>query len=239
MLARHIPAQTGAEAARVVRALGSHRYVAGGLHAIHAFVFAALAGGDGTEASNSPLAEACLWAKATLADPSIEQDSKDPRLFRQASNEELALALEGFWVPSEAADRAHERLAATAHRLGLEIPLHEPFDEAVENDMHPVLIDAGWQLLTLAELDPVRHRGGILAYGEPVLFEAARFEEENAIPARVPLQELPALGLAELLRATGADGELLEPLVLWTLGDEAYHDYLLRGVLKAAKVTTA
>jgi hypothetical protein len=52
----------------------------------------------------------------------------------------------------------------------------------------------------------------------------------------VHLQELPALGLAELLRGVDADGELVEPFVLWTDGDEVYQDYLLRGVLKAAKI---
>jgi hypothetical protein len=120
--------------------------------------------------------------------------------------------------------------------LGLDVPLHDPFDERVEDEIHPVLVDAGWELLPLTELDPVRHRGVIEAYDEPILFEAARFEEESAIPPRVTLQELPVLGLVELLRGVDADGELAEPFVLWVDGDATYHDYVIRGARKAARL---
>jgi hypothetical protein len=236
MLARPLPVHSGEEAVRFVRSLGVHRYLKGQLHLVHALAFDAVSeAGDG--GSPPPdLAEACRWAARTLSDPSIEQDSKDPRLYRQASLAELTAVLEGFWVPGRTADRASERLLDAIYRLGVEISAHAPFDEAAEDDMHPMLVDAGWELLRLADLDAVRHRGVIEAYGDPIDFEAARFEEENAIPARVTLQELPALGAVELLRGVDADGELVEPLVLWTEGDDAYHDYLLRGVARASRV---
>jgi len=237
MIARPLPARTGQDAIRLVRALGAHRYVSGRLHVIHAFAFDALGGEDESGQPRAALAEARRWARDVLSDPSIELDSKDPRLFRHASPEELLGVLEGFWVPGRAADVAHERLLDALDALGLGIPIHVPFDETVEDDLHPLLVDAGWELLSLAELDPVRHRGVIEAYGEPIHYEAARFEEENAIPRRAPLQELPALGVVELVRGVDATGELVEPLVLWTEGDEVYQDYLLRGVERAAKLT--
>jgi hypothetical protein len=236
MIARPLPVRTGEEAVRVVRALGTHRYVHGHLHAIHALAFHALAGDDTGERAPAALAAACGWAAATLSDPTIELDSKDPRLLREASLDELLAVLAGFWIPGSAADRAQERLLDAVHGLGMDVPLHAPFDETVEDDLHPVLVDAGWELRPLADLDPLRHRGVIEAYGEPIAYEAARFEEQSAIPARVTLQELPALGVAELVRGVDADGELIEPLVLWTEGEDVYHDYLLRGVLRAAKI---
>jgi len=236
MIARPLPARTGEDAVRVIRALGAHRYVRGRLCSIHAFAFEAVAGAHGGPSLPPSLADACRWARETLSDPSIEVDSKDPRLFREATPPELVGLLEAFWVPGAVADRACDHLLERFHALGLDVPRHAPFDETVEDDLHPLLVDAGWELYPLAELDPVRHRGAILAYDEPILFDAARFEEESAIPPRASLQELPALGLVELVRAVDADGELIEPLVVWTEGDDTYQDYVLRGVLKAAKL---
>ncbi len=234
MIGRHLPVSTGSEAVRVIRALGAHRYVQGRLVTIHALAFDALAAAG---AGPGPVAAACAWARAILEDPTVEVDSKDPRLFRDASADELAQVLEAFWVPGPAGERAHERLLDRAHAFELAVGAHAPFDEAFEDDVHPVLVDAGWELLPLSALDPVRHRGVVEAYGEPILYEAACFEEASAIPPRVHLQELPVLGLVELLRGVDGEGHLVEPLVLWTEGDEVYQDYLLRGVLKAAKVT--
>ena len=90
--------------------------------------------------------------------------------------------------------------------------------------------------MPLTALDPERHRGVIQAFGEPIDFEAARFEDESAIPPPSYLQELPAMGAAELLRGVDVDGALAEPLVLWTLGRDPYHDYVVRGVMRAAKI---
>ncbi len=238
MIGREIPARTGAEAVRVVRALGAHRYVAGRLHAVHALAFDAVVAACGDAPIPEPLAAACAWAHRTLADPSIDADSKDPRLVREATEAELVAVLEAFWVPSVAAERAHERLLDRALSFGFDLSpqANVPFDESREDEMHPVLVDAGWELVPLASLDPIRHRGVIEAYDEPILYAAARFEEENAIPPRVHLHELPALGLAELLRGVDGDGVLVEPLVLWVEGEDTYQDYLLRGVLKAAKL---
>jgi hypothetical protein len=182
--------------------------------------------------------EAVSWARRVLEDPDVDAASRDERLFRAASADELVFVLEGFWTPGQRTDRVHERLMDSLARLELRAGHHAPFDEVGEDDVHPVLIDAGWELHPLTALDPERHKGAIEAFGEPILFEAARFEEENAIPPPRTLQELPAFGAVELLRGVDGDGNLIEPLVVWTEGHATYHDYVIRGVLRAAKVAS-
>lgn len=230
MEARDLPVSDAEQAARLVRALGSHRYVAGRLHMVHAFVFHA-ASDDAPE-----LALGVEWAKATLADPSIDAGSRDERLWRASTEAEIAGALLVFWSAGERAEAARMRLAAVLAAAGIEPPLSPNPWNTPEDDIFPVLIDAGWELHALAKLDPERHKGAIAAFGEPILFDAARFEEENAQDPPAYLQELPAIGPAELLDAVDERGQLLEPLTLWTEGAEAYHDYVIRGVLRAAKL---
>jgi hypothetical protein len=233
VIAIELPLTTAAEAIRVVRALGTHRYVAGRLVLVHALAF------DAIDLEDEPLvSEAVSWARGVLEHPDIDPASKDERLFRAASVDEVLSVLAGFWTPGERADRVHDRLMSRLSRVGLDVSTHVPFDEGAEDDAHPQLLDAGWELEALAALDPERHKGAIEAFAEPILFEAARFEEENAIPKTRHLQELPVLGAVELLRGVDPDGALLEPLVLWTEGNETYLDYVLRGVLRAAKVQT-
>jgi hypothetical protein len=230
MEGRELPVFDGEGAARVVRALGKHRYVAGRLHLVHAFAYAAL-----VEVAEE-VAPAVAWAQAVLCDATIDKGSRDERLFRASSEPEVAAVLAAFWGTGAARDEAHARLRA--HLAAADIPLqdHAPFDEAREEDAFPVLVDAGWELVPLASLDPERHKGAILAFGEPILFAAAIFEEESATARGAYLQELSALGPAELLRGSGDDGALASPFTVWTSGPDAYHDYLLRGVLRAAKI---
>jgi hypothetical protein len=221
MFGRELPVTTVDEALRLVRALGKHRYVASRGIYVHALV-AAL--GDESDLSR--------WAVGVLGDSDVDPASRDERLMHPATEEELAHLLEGFWGvdPSR-----REKLRAALDNLELPVSEGAPFDESLEEDMHPVLVDAGWELLPLRELDATRHRGAIEAFGEPILFESARFEEENAIPPPNSLQELPALGAVELLR--GAEGGMLkEAFVLWCEGNETYLDYVTRGVLRAAKL---
>jgi hypothetical protein len=112
-----------------------------------------------------------------------------------------------------------------------------PFDENAEDAVHPILIDAGWELVPLRLLDPERHKGAIAAFGDDLSFASAVFEEETAIPATPSLLELPALGPAELLSGVDDAGNLVEPLVVWAEGNETYVDYLIRGVRRAARLT--
>lgn len=228
MRAMSLGAVRADEALRAVRALGAHRYVAGRLHLVHALAVAALPPVAGLEG-------ACAWAESVLRDGDIDPASRDEALWRPSADPELVTLLEAFWM----ADRAPENrasLAAILAKHGLSVPDHPPFDEAAEEDMHPVLVDAGWELLRLAELDPARHRGAMNAYGDALSFESARFEEEMAIPSVAHLYELPAIGPVELLRGANDAGQLATPLVVWAEGDETYLDYVVRGVRRAAKL---
>jgi hypothetical protein len=243
VIARPLPARTPEEVARLVRALGSHRYVAGRLLLVHAFVLDALAGeGAPGVPAIEELREALLWAKDTLSNADIDPDSRDERLWRRATERELAAALEILWSSEEAGQSARSRLARHLDSIDALPEDDEPatplFDEDVEDDMFPILVDAGWELLPLAALDPERHRGAIEAFGDKLAFDSARFEEESAGDGGSPtcaLQELPAIGARELLHGA-QHGILRAPLVLWTEGSETYHDYVMRGVLRAAKL---
>jgi hypothetical protein len=214
------------EALRLVRALGAHRYVAGRMLLVHAFAAEA---GEGDVAS---------WAARVLGAKGIlDLASRDERLWRRCNEAEVASVLAAFWTPGEARDRARQRLRERLAACDLAVPGGVPFDEAAEDGMHPLLVDAGWELVPLAALDPERHRGAIAAFGEPIAFESARFEEETAIPPPVTLLELPALGPVEFLTGADDDGALAEPLVVWAEGDETYVDYVIRGVRRAARLS--
>lgn len=229
-----LPCRTGADAARVVRALGSHRYVGGRLLVVHAAAFDAVSEGVGAEA-RALLEGALGWARGVLGTPGLDAGSRDPRLYRESTEKEVAAVLEALWGEDAGARARLEHFLRTHDLLPRDLDTRAPFHEASDED-HPLLCDAGWELLALRELEPERHRGAIEAYGEPIFFEAARFEEASAVPPIPTLHELAAIGPIEALRAVGPDGALTEPLVLYTQGDETYLDYVLRGVLRAAKL---
>jgi hypothetical protein len=239
LIGEEIEAATGAELVRFVRALGQHRYVAGRLHLVHAFAIeAACAAGSNAEPEAEALAEAKAWATTVLADDAIDRASKDERLYRRVTDAELVAVLSAFWNEGERRERASVSLAKRLVEIGVEPPdlARLPFDESAEEDMFPVLIDAGWELLPLTALDAERHKGAMGAFEDALAFDVAKFEEENAVPPPVTLHELPALGALELLAALDEWGDLRAPFVLWTSGNETYVDYVLRGVRKVAKL---
>jgi hypothetical protein len=231
MIARSLGVTRVGDALRAVRALGTHRYVAGRLHLVHAFAYSCV-----PDDAGGVLAAGRAWARGVLSDGSVDDASRDEALWRKGGEDEIVAILDAFWTPGSRADAARHSLHAALRRCGLEAGEAEPFDEAAEEGMHPVLVDAGWELVALASLDAERHRGAIAAFGDALSFESARFEEETAIPARPSLVELPALGPAELLRGARDDGTLVAPLVAWTEGHETYVDYVIRGVRRAAKL---
>lgn len=238
MNGHEIDAVSGEQLVRFVRALGQHRYVASRLHLVHAFAIEAACASTELDDEDPALLDAKSWAVKVLADPDVDRASKDERLYRRATDAELVAVLKAFWNDTEQRERASLALAERLVEIGIEPPNLEalPFDESAEDDMFPVLIDAGWELLSLSQLDPERHKGAIHAFGDALAFEVAKFEEENAVPPPVTLHELPALGAIELLVALDGDGEVRAPFVLWTSGNETYVDYVLRGVLKVAKI---
>ena len=231
MIAFELPPVSAAAALRVVRALGSHRYVASRLHLVHAFAIAS------APRDAVGLEEGREWASRVLADPDIENDSRDERLYRASTEAEVIVVLDAFWSPGKAAEAARAELRAWLARSGLPESEATPFDEAAEEDIHPLLVDAGWELLPLASLDVERHKGAIQWFGAPIDFEVACFEEESAIPRPTYLQELPGIGSAELLRGADEWGDLASPLTLWLAGNERYHEYVLTGVQRAARLT--
>jgi hypothetical protein len=233
MIAIDLGAQNVGEVLRVVHALGSHRYVAGRLHMVHAFAIAA-AGDD----AGAALAEARTWALATMARDrdGLDLSSRDERLWRRCSDAEIGALFEAYWAPGRVSRAARTALGALLDRHGLPPADDTPFDEAAEERIHPLAVDAGWELLALGELDPERHKGAIAAFGDPIAFASALFEEEAAIPPAPHLYELSAVGPAEPLRGVDDTGALTEPFVLWAEGNETYVDYVLRGVRRAAKL---
>jgi len=246
MIAIDLGVERVEQALRLVRALGAHRYVAGRMHLVHVFAGAAV-----PDDASGALADLRAWALATLRDggPGLDLASRDERLWRRCSDAELVAVLDAFWTPGARALAARaaygELLRAHGLEVGLELGLEledgraterPVFDEASEERVHPLAIDAGWELYRLVELDAERHKGAIAAYGDPLAFESARFDEETAIPAAASLYELPAIGPAELLGAVGDDGVLARPLVVWAQGDDTYLDYVFRGIERAAKL---
>jgi hypothetical protein len=231
MIAVELPAADVEALLRGVRALGAHRYVAGRMHMVHAFAIASAH----VAAGPPELTEATAWAEGVLGDESIDAASRDERLVRRCTDAELGAVLGAFLRP-ESAPHAADELLDWLERTELPVPSAEAFDPAAEEDIHPLLVDAGWELLPLAALDKERHKGAIQWFGEPILFEAARFEEESCIPKVAHLQELPALGPLELLRWADDTGALEESLTVWLEGNPKYHEYVLAGVQRAAKL---
>jgi hypothetical protein len=236
MIAIDLGVESVEQALRLVRALGAHRYVAGRMHLVHVFAGAAV-----PDDASGALADLRAWALATLRDggPGLDLASRDERLWRRCSDAELVALLDAFWTPGARALAARAAYEELLRAHGLEdgrATEREVFDEASEERLHPLAIDAGWELYRLVELDAERHKGAIAAYGDPLAFESARFDEETAIPAAASLYELPAIGPAELLGAVGDDGVLARPLVVWAQGDDTYLDYVFRGIERAAKL---
>jgi hypothetical protein len=229
---------TGEELVRVVRALGKHRYVAARLHLVHAFAVEAAAAATADPA----LDEAAGWARRVTGSGVVDLASKDERLYRRASDAELVGVLDAFWAAGERSEVARAHLARRLEEIDVDVAREQdaaPFDEGREDDVFPVLVDAGWELIPMTSFDPERHRGAIDAFGDALSFESARFEEESAIPALVTLHELPALGATELLSALDGEGRTRAPFVLWAEGNETYLDSVLRGVLRAAKLRSS
>ncbi|MBX3208199.1 MAG: hypothetical protein KF764_24340 [Labilithrix sp.] len=228
MIGFEIGTRSGDELVRFVRALGQHRYVASRLHLVHAFAIEAAG-------EREALADATAWAKRALGGGAIDLASRDERLYRRASDAELGAVLEAFWARGDAATEAKARLRERLASIdALPDEALSPFDESREEDVFPVLVDAGWELLPLTHLDSERHKGAIQSFDD---FEVARFEEESAIPPIVTLHELPTLGGVELLATLDDEGRARAPFVLWQQGHATYLDYVLRGVLRVSKIT--
>jgi hypothetical protein len=213
------------EALRVVSSLGTHRYLAGRAHLVHALGFAAADGAD------SRLDDARRWAAELLDGGAHDVRSREDSLWRRSTEAEVVALLDTFWTPGERATASREALRALLDNHDLAITAAPLFEESIEHAIHPLLVDAGWELLPLSALDPERHKGAIAAFGDLLAFASACMDDGE--PA---LLELPALGPNELLHGADDDGTLCEPLVVWAQGNETYVDYVIRGVRRAARL---
>lgn len=220
MLAWTFSARTVDEVARLLKALGKHRYVREVDHRLHWTVDAALA----ELPEFAP--HAARFAERRRRDRELEVGSRDPTLWRPVSADEVILALSAFWTPGDLATRSVERLTAALAETGLPPAEHEPFVLPPDELPHPELILLDWVLLPVDELDTERHAGALTCMEE----------SGDEVNASMPLyQEGPVLAAPELCRGA-PNGVLADDFVIWSDGPYSYSDYVLRGASRAAKL---
>ena len=220
MLGWTFSARTVDEVARLLKALGKHRYVREVDHRLHWTVDAALA----EVAEFAP--HAARFSERRRRERGLEIASRDPSLWRPASADEVVLALAAFWTPGELASRSAERLTAALAETGLPEATHAPFGGSPDELPHPELILLDWMLLPVDELDVERHTGAL----------ACMEEAGEEVHPSVPLcQEGPVLAAPELCRGA-KNGVLAEDFTIWSEEPYSYADYVLRGASRAAKL---
>ena len=220
MLAWSFPCKTADEVSALLRALGKHRYLREADHRLHWMLDAALR-------DEEPFAsQARAFEARRAADPSLDPSSYDPALWRPVSAEDLARVLTAFWEPGPRAAAASARLLSLVAEHGLPLPEHAPFEGDPEYPDHPALVQLGWTLHAIEDLDAERHAGALAA------MEAAG--EEVDMGAAVE-QEGPDLGVAELTRGAPR-GVLTGEFLIWADGPYSYNDYVFRGACKVAKL---
>ena len=220
MLAWTFPARTLDEITRLVRSLGKHRYVREVDHRLHWAVDRALA--------HLPAfaAHADAFDARRRADPELDPSSRDPRLWRAATTDEVIAALGAFWSDDEGARGARERLLLTLIAAGLAPAEHPPFQSDPDEPPHPELVLLDWVLYPVEELDPERHAGAL----------AALEDSGDEIDPSAPIyQEGPTIASPELVEGA-AGGALVEDFMVWSDGPYHYADYVFHGVAKAARL---
>lgn len=205
-------------AGRLIRALGKHRYVKEVDHRLHYLVDAALVDRPAFKQKSDAFADLCAQ------NPDIELGSRDPRLWRAATADEIAEVLEAFWAPD--ADELRGRLAELFAHAGLAAPAQAAFEQNPEEPQHPELVLLDWVLHPIDALDAERHEGVLNALEE---------SDEAYHPSEPIYQEGPSLGLRELCEGT-EDGVLVADFLIWSDGPYAYANYVFRGASRAAKL---
>lgn len=220
MLGWSFAARTADEVGRLVRSLGKHRYVREADLRLHWSVDRAL------ETLPRFAEPARAFRALQASDPELDPRSRDPRLWRSASADDVAEVLEVFWTPGVEAAVFAAALVSVMEKLELPAPEHEPFASTDADPPHPELVLLDWVLLPVDELDAERHAGAL----------AALEDSGEEVDASAPVyQEGPTLALPELV-VGATNGVLADDFVIWADGPYAYVDYVLRGVAKAAKL---
>jgi hypothetical protein len=220
MYAWSFAARTADEVARLLRALGKHRYLREADHRLHFAVDLALR----DRPAFAPHA-AAIEARAKR-DPDLDLRSRDPSLWRPASIDEIVEALTTFWTPDMAGMEARERLLDVLEELRLPAGEHEPFASSAEEPPFPELVLLDWVLLPVDELDVDRHAGGLAALED---------SGDEAVPGAPIHQEATVIAAPELVLGA-PNGALVEDFVIWSEEPYALADYVFRGASKAAKL---
>ena len=208
------------ELARLLVAMGRHRYLAEADLRLHFAVDRALAEADEGFAAAAAAFEEMAEAR------DLELGSRDPRLWRAASAEEVGRALELIWTPTPAGTALRERLGVVLRDVGVPELGHAPFESDVDEPPHPELVLLDWVFLPVDELDADRHRGALRA------MEDSGDEVDPSEPVYV---EGPTLSEVELVEGCPR-GALPDDPVFWADGPYSYVDYVFRGVSKVAKL---
>ncbi|MEZ4306825.1 MAG: hypothetical protein R3F14_02085 [Polyangiaceae bacterium] len=192
MVAWSFSANTLDELARLLRALGKHRYVEEVDHRLHWMVDEVL--------RDLPLfaPHAAAFDARRARERDLDPASRDPSLWRPAPLDEVVAALAAFWTDDRAPER-RDRLRDLISASGLPLAEHPPFEAPPDEPPHPELILLDWVLLPIDELDADRHRGALEAMEE--------WAEEVPSPSASIYQEGPTLALPELCDGM-RDGEL-------------------------------
>jgi hypothetical protein len=212
-------ARTVDELARLLRALGKHRYLMDTDLRLHWSVDAALADRE------SFFEHAMAFNQRRAEQPELELGSRDPALWRPASVDQVIEALGCFWDPELGPD-AGLRLQAALRTEGVAAADHEPFGSDADEVPHPELVLLDWVLLPVDQLDTERHAGAL---------RAMEVAEEEVNPSEPIYVEGPTIAEPELL-AGAPRGVLPDDLVWWADGAYSYCDYVFRGVARSAKL---
>ena len=207
------------ELARLVAALGRHRYLREADLRLHFAIDRALAG------EGAGFAEASAAFEAEVED-AVDLGSRDPRLWRVASAQEVGEVFERLWAPDDRGAAARDRLGEVLRGAQLPDLDHAPFASDVDEPPHPELVLLDWVFLPVDELDTDRHRGALRA------MEDSGDEVDPSEPIYV---EGPTISEVEL-RFGCPRGALPSDAMFWADGPYSYVDYVFRGVSKAAKL---
>ena len=220
MLAWSFAARSVDEVTRLVRALSKHRYVQEVDLRLHWSVDRALA----HIPSFARHAEA--FEAFRKRDPELDPASRDPRLWREASLDDVVTALTTFWTPGPESDGARERLLLTLLAEGLPPADHEPFESDPDEPPHPELVLLDWVVYAVEDLDPERHAGALRALED---------SGDEIEPSEPIYQEGPVISSVELTHGA-VDGVLTADFSVWSDGPYHYSDYVFRGAAKSAKL---
>ena len=173
----------------------------------------------------------CEWRTSTPA-------SRDEALWRRCSDARArrgARSLLGARRPGER--RRGERSRRCFERTSSPLPTHEPFDESAEDEMHPLLVDAGLGAPAArgARSRAAPGRDDRVRGRARVRVGALRGGDGHPAACHISTSCRPS-GRSSCCAGWTATGCSAAPLVVWADGDETYLDYIVRGVRRAAKL---